>query len=284
MKKKVLFTAIVLAGARPSGDPVAELAGVESKASVKVAGISMLDRVVTTLSHSEWVGNIIISGVTRAAVASAGNEGCLSIDGVVYLQGEETPSRSVVKILEDHEDLHPFLLVTADHPLLTTEMIESFCCAAVKGGDVVVGVVPESILQKAYPQTKRTYLAFHDDSYSGCNLFALMTPASRKAPEFWIRVERERKRPWHIARAFGFINLLLFLSRRLSLSSAMIRASRVIGVDARATILSIAEAAIDVDKPADLELAESILVRQAAPQKAGNAQKTAVLGQVDSRA
>ena len=79
---------------------------------------------------------------------------------------------------------------------------------------------------------------------------------------FWRRVESQRKRPWRFARAFGPRALLAYLFGRLTLDDAMREASRILGVRAAAVDLPFAEAAIDVDKPADLTLAEDILRRR----------------------
>ena len=63
-------------------------------------------------------------------------------------------------------------------------------------------------------------------------------------------------------RAFGWRPLLAYLLGRLTLDDAMARASNVIGARVAAVVLPYAEAAIDVDKPADLELVETILARR----------------------
>jgi hypothetical protein len=79
---------------------------------------------------------------------------------------------------------------------------------------------------------------------------------------FWRRVEQERKRPWRLVRAFGWRPLLAYLLGRLTLDDAITRASHVIGARVAAVVMPYPEAAIDVDKPADLELAERILARR----------------------
>jgi hypothetical protein len=84
------------------------------------------------------------------------------------------------------------------------------------------------------------------------------------AVRFWRRVEADRKKPWRIARAFGLGSLLAYGLGLLTLEAAMRRVSRVLGCEARAVALPFAEAAIDVDKPADLALVETILARRAA--------------------
>jgi CMP-N-acetylneuraminic acid synthetase len=63
-------------------------------------------------------------------------------------------------------------------------------------------------------------------------------------------------------RGFGWRPLVLYLLGRLSLDDALARASRVIGAKIAAVVMPQPEAAIDVDKPADLELVETILARR----------------------
>jgi hypothetical protein len=80
--------------------------------------------------------------------------------------------------------------------------------------------------------------------------------------DFWRRVERDRKRPWRIARAFGIGTLVAYVLGRLTLEQGLARLSRTLDVDARAVIVPTPEAAIDVDKPSDLTLVEEILRRR----------------------
>ena len=77
-------------------------------------------------------------------------------------------------------------------------------------------------------------------------------------------IERDRKRPWRLARAFGPALLLAYLSRLCTLEQAMALASRRLKARVAAVPIPIAEAAIDVDRPADLDLVEAILARREA--------------------
>jgi hypothetical protein len=119
------------------------------------------------------------------------------------------------------------------------------------------------VIQARFPEARRTYLRFRDEAYSGANLFLFRTPQARDAALFWRRVESQRKQPWRIARAFGLTNLALFLTRRLDLTGAFERVSRVVGIRVRAIELLQAEAAVDVDKLADLILVREILKARA---------------------
>ena len=148
--------------------------------------------------------------------------------------------------------------MTADHALLTPEMVESFLASA-GGADASIAVVERKVVESAYSETRRTWLKFFGGAYSGANLFALRTPDSAKALEVWSNVEKDRKRVWRLFRFFGPMLALRGATRTISIDGALRVAGRRAGLTCKAVRLPFAEAAIDVDKPADLELAERIL-------------------------
>jgi GTP:adenosylcobinamide-phosphate guanylyltransferase len=57
-----LFTAVILAGVRPTGDPVAEAAGVSCKAFIPVGDRPMVLRVLDALDASRQIGTRILCG------------------------------------------------------------------------------------------------------------------------------------------------------------------------------------------------------------------------------
>ena len=83
--------------------------------------------------------------------------------------------------------------------------------------------------------------------------------ACRAAAAFWVRAEADRKHPLRLARHFGVWASLRFAARRLSLERALALAGQRMGLRVSAVRIPIAEAAIDVDTPEDLALAERIL-------------------------
>jgi hypothetical protein len=77
--------------------------------------------------------------------------------------------------------------------------------------------------------------------------------------ERWSDLEAFRKQPWRLVAAFGLSALLRFAFGRLTLAEAFAVASERLSLKARPVFMPFAEAAIDVDKPADKELAEAII-------------------------
>jgi GTP:adenosylcobinamide-phosphate guanylyltransferase len=258
------FTALVLAGSRGPDDPVAKAGGVAHKCLTQVAGVPMLVRVVLTLAECPSVGAIGVALEDPALLSELpALRPMLAAGRCAALASGATPSLSVLRALDELPLPLPWLVATGDHPLLTVEIVEHFCAAArASRADLAAGLTPAAVIRAAYPDAQRTYLRFQDGQYSGANLFALLSPEGRRAIAFWRRAELERKRPWRLVRAFGWRPLLAYLLGRLTLDRAMARASRITGARVAAVALPFAEAAIDVDKPADLALAETILARR----------------------
>jgi len=255
------FNALVLAGRRDSENPFAEVQGETHRALLDVVGVPMLVRVVRALRAASSVDRIAVSIDDTDAFDAVPELRELTTRGeITHHSSLASPSRSVQDALNGHLLGDRVLVTTADHALLTPKIIEHFLtCAEQSDADVTVGVVAESVLRAAYPSTTRTYLRFRDGGYSGANLFAFRSPQALRAAEFWVRAEAYRKQPWRLASAFGSMNLLLFAARRLGLEEALERASRSIGCQIRAVPLPFAEAAIDVDRPSDLDLVSEIL-------------------------
>lgn len=256
--------ALVLAGSRGATDPVAAAAGMPHKALVPVLGVPMLLRVVRTLLASPGIERITLCVDQGLKYHGLGPElDALIEPGVLDLaEPKASPSASVAHVVERIEDSWPLLVTTADHPLLTTEMVQQFCRSAPEDADLAVGLARASVVRADYPDAIRTFYRFAGEGYSGCNLFLLATPKARRLVDFWQEMERHRKRPWRLVAAVGPSVLLRFLIGRLTLEDALAHLSRRAGARARAVMLPFAEAAIDVDKPGDLALAETILGRR----------------------
>ena len=255
--------ALVLAGSRGPTDAVAMAAGLPHKALVPVQNVPMLERVVGTLFASDGIEHVIISA--DAALLDHGFSPALEKDienGRITLAAPKgSPSESVADVLDglDANADFPLLVTTADHPLLTSAMVEHFWHQAPEDADLVIGLAEARVILDHYPDAIRTFYRFKGRGYSGCNLFLASTSSARRAVAFWQDMERHRKRPWRLVGAAGASTLLRYALGRLSLDSALDHLSDKVGAKIRMVAMPFAEAAIDVDKPGDLDLAEAIL-------------------------
>jgi len=260
MHPEIRFNAIVLAADRGRDDPVAAAAGVVAKCLTPVEGVPMVARVVRALQDSACIDTILLCG-PAAGILQESPELRQLVDGdrVRWIAPLATPSSSAAAALAALPEDQPVLLTTGDHPLLRPDMVRHFLDQARAGGfDVAVALAPHDIVQRAYPRTRRTLLKFSDGHYCGCNLFAFLSPRGRAMVPLWRQVEDQRKRPVRVIGLVGWIAMLLYALGILSLAGALRRISRQTGLAAGAVTMPFAEAAIDVDSAADLDLARAI--------------------------
>jgi molybdopterin-guanine dinucleotide biosynthesis protein A len=248
------FQALVLAGSRGGVDPVADYAGVSQKGLIVLGGQTLLSRVLTALDQA---------GATRIGVSTNDQalEAALATQTVTAallpLPSAAGPSQSV------HQGAQamgtPLLVTTVDHALLRPEWVVDFMADTPADADIAILLGAEALVRAAAPTTTRTYLAFRDGRYSGCNLFYLKTPRSLRAIDLWRTVEQHRKRPWKIAALFGPVMLVRYLLGLMALDEMVARIGALAGVKAVAVRARHGLAAVDVDKPADLDLVRSIV-------------------------
>ncbi len=181
------WRAIVLAAGRGPNDPMAAAYGVSHKCLVEVGGVPMLRRVVDTLADHPSIGKISVAIDNRDVGLQALGD---AVPKVEFVPTAESAARTVSALLAQSDGGYPILLTTADHPLLTAAMIDSFIAASTTGpADLTVGLASAETILAAYPDAKRTYLRFGDDRVSGCNLFGLRTANAVKAIDFWHYLE-----------------------------------------------------------------------------------------------
>ena len=262
------FSAIVMAADRDPDDPVASAAGVACKALTPVGGTPMALRVLQALEESPAVGPRLLCGppgpvLEQAAALKTG------VDAGYYgwTDSRESPSASAAAALDQIPESQPVLLTTADHALLSSQIIDYFCEQARSADvDLMIALAPHELVATTYPDLKKTRLRFSDKDYCGCNLFAFMTPRSRAITGFWRKVESQRKQPWRVIGILGWWPVLKYLLGQLSLQEALARISRRFDIKIGAAILPFAEAAVDVDSENDWQSVQQILAEKEKPQ------------------
>jgi GTP:adenosylcobinamide-phosphate guanylyltransferase len=232
--------------------------GLERKALVPVCAAPMIYHVVRTLHVSPHIGKIVILSQEiehlRPAVDAAG--------GAILVESQNSISLSIKAQAETLGFSAPLLVTTADHPLLTVEMIDEFIRNA--DGDLAVAMVERQNMLKKFPDAQRTWLRFSDGAWSGANLFGLMSQKSSLALDLWADAEQDRKKAWRLFLHFGLLLAARALTRTIGLNQAMAKAGKRLGLKAKLVSLTDPVAAIDVDKLSDHVLAENIMAERAA--------------------
>lgn len=262
------FSAVIMAADRNPDDPVAMAAAVACKALAPVAGMPMVLRVLTALKQSLQVGPRLLCGppgplLEQAEVLKSG----VDAGDYGWTASRESPSASAAAAMEQIPESQPVLLTTADHALLSSQIIDHFCGQARAADvDLVVALAPHERVAAAYPSMQRTRLRFSDSDYCSCNLFAFMTPRARSITALWRKVESQRKHPWRVIGILGWWPVFKYLLGRLSLQEALARLSGRLGMKIGAVIMPYADAAVDVDSENDWRLVQQIVAEKEKPR------------------
>lgn len=225
----------------------------------------MAERVLDTLVACRLFGGIQILSQNSARIASELGPLLPRDEAVCFNDSADSIAETIAALVAEADG--PLLITTADHVLLTPDMLRTFVAAA-RGADLAAGLVERRTLQAAYPGSERTWLRFRGGAYSGANLFWIGSPRAMPLIELWRSVERDRKRGWRVIGAFGPLALAGAALGLLSLERAFSHIGRRFDIDVRPVVLDAAEACIDVDTVADLRLAEQILFNRHAAKEA----------------
>ena len=248
------WTAVVLAGSRPGVDAFAAQHGTDLKALIPVGGVPMVRRPVEALLASEMIANIHVLSQHPERIADV-----LPADPRIRVgRSESTIAGTLLALCNDPATEWPLLVTTADHALLDPAMIRDFCARTARS-DIAIAVVERRQLERKVGGARRTWVKFRGGAYSGANLFAFRDRKVAGPIELWRGVEQDRKKALKLLWKIGptiFWNAVL--SRR-TLDETLRKVSRRLAIVIRAVEPANPLAAIDVDKPSDLEMVERIL-------------------------
>jgi molybdopterin-guanine dinucleotide biosynthesis protein A len=267
MAVEAIRHALVLAGRRRTGDDLAARVGVTHKALLPVAGEPMAARVIRALAAQPGLQRIAIS-CDDSEVFARLNDASKAALATVRLERHESassPAASVASFLASLPDGEQAIVTTGDHALLRADIVQAFAQTAAqrtatsRGAALVAGAVTESTYRTRFPAGRRTFVRLADVAFSGANLFLAKAPHAARVAEFWVALEGVRKQPWRLVSHFGLPTLVRFLTGRLTLEGALLAVSRAVGAKVDVVFLPQAEAALDVDREADLAAAAAIL-------------------------
>ncbi|HXM08223.1 MAG TPA: NTP transferase domain-containing protein [Candidatus Acidoferrum sp.] len=248
--------AVVLAGG--PFDDVARLQNVPNKAFVEIEGVTLVGRVLLSLSQASRIASVCVvapetmyDSDALALATERRPDGPRITDslrnGLAGLPGDDS-----------------VLIVTSDLPVLSPEAVDDFV-ERVRSSDpdAGYGCVDRRTHEARFPQVPHTWARLRDGTFCGAGLASLKPRALPALEQFIERLGAARKRPLQLASIFGYDVLVRFAFGRLTIARAEERASRILGAKVRAIVSPFADAGVNVDRVGDVALARDLL-REAA--------------------
>lgn len=248
------YDVVVLAGS-PNQGRLRECSPVENEALIPIGNRIMLDYVVAALFSANSVNRVAIVG-PKAHLQNVYTER----RRVILAESGDSVINSLRKGIEALKPDKHILVVTGDIPLLRGDAVDSFVAKCTdKEVDVYYPIVTREINEQKYPQVKRTYIRLKEGIFTGGNIFLVNPFKVESCAAKGSELISLRKSPLALSRQIGFLFILKFLLRQLSLREVETQFSKLLGIKGRTVILDYPEIGIDVDKPSDLELVRKVL-------------------------
>jgi len=264
--------AIVTAGGIPNPeDPLYSFLKGDAKALVDVAGKPMVQWVLDALGDSKHVKNVIVIGLSPKNTLT-----CKKPLHYVSNQGRMLSNivAGVKKSLELDKKNKYVLIVSSDIPALKSHMVDWLVEESMQTkDDLYYGVCTREVMEKRFPESKRTYTKLKDMHVCGSDISVSHVRMATEHLDMWEQLIGNRKSPLKQASIIGFGTAFSLLTGRLTLEDAVARVSERIGIKARAIQWQYAEPCMDVDKPHQLEILRADLAK--AQRKASAKPKTA---------
>lgn len=251
------YDAFVVAGGRAPW--LLETAGTDIRCLAPLHGKRMLDFILKAMLDSHRFKHIVVA-VEEDAIPSL--EGSLPENVSICAAGRDLPSTCIraASFLTDNDNVK-ILGICDDIPLLTPQAINDFLdqCEKYPEGELYYPIIPKEACLQAYPEAERTYGKLADGTFTGGNMmFApkrVMVHCQAKAEEIFER----RKNPFKLGSWLGWSFIIKLVLHLLTVNDAEKRTTELLGVKCKAIITNYPEIGMDVDKPADLQLAEKYL-------------------------
>lgn len=245
--------AIVIAGGVPQPEePLYKFTQGKPKALLEVAGKPMVQWVLDAISGSEAVDSVVLISLPE-------DSGLECSKPVTYLPDQggllENVRGGIEKTVEINPQAKHVLTVSSDIPTIKSEMIDWVVKEnAGTDLDLYYTVIPRDVMEARFPESNRTYTVLQDIELCGGDLNMIRASTVYANVELWDQIVAARKSAFKQAALLGYGNLLLFLSRQLTLQGAVERVTKKMNITGKAVISPYAELGMDVDKPHQLEI------------------------------
>jgi GTP:adenosylcobinamide-phosphate guanylyltransferase len=248
------INAVILAG---SGSKHFFRQGVANKALFEICGRPMVEYVVDALKASPGINKISIVGPVAPLKNILG-------DKIDYYYEDDNNSifDNAQKGTEPFINDSHVLIVTSDIPLVTGPAITEFLskCSGLNA-DLCYPIVGKKLNELMFPRAERTYVHLKDGVFTGGNMIYVNPAIIGPCGQWAQKIIEYRKKPWKTSRILGLKFLAMFMTGKLSISQIERRFSELLNIKAVAVLSSYPELANDVDKPSDVQIAESYFSR-----------------------
>jgi hypothetical protein len=166
----------------------------------------------------------------------------------------------VIKVREIDPNTHHVVVVSSDIPALTGEMVDWLVRETMQTDeDVYYTVIAREVMEKKYPESKRSYTRLKDIEVCGGDINVIRAMTATSNDKMWKKIIDSRKNVFKQAALVGYDTLFLLLLRMITLEQAVKMVAPRLDVTGRAILSPYAEMGMDIDKPHQFAIVEADL-------------------------
>ena len=238
------------------------LTGTEYRCLAPVGDKRIIDYIIDALQQSGCVRRIVIAARQEALPELRAT---LPTDILLCEAEGDLPATALAAAKVLGEDSTEKLLgVCDDIPLLTPASVRDFlaACAKQPQHELYYPIIPKDACLAAFPAAQRTYGKLADGIFTGGNMMLMAKRIMPQGQQVAREIFARRKSPLQLCNWLGWSFIIKLLLHRLTIADAEKRTSELLHIKCKAIITRHADVGMDIDKPADLQLAAQYVTKQ----------------------
>lgn len=250
--------AIVIAGGIPKPEePLYEFTQGQPKALLDIAGKPMVQWVLDALAGADSIDQVVLISLSE-------DSGLNFPKPITYVPDQggllHNVRAGIEKVVELNPDAQHVLTVSSDIPAIKADMVNWLVGQAMNTDlDLYYTIIPREVMEKRFPTSNRSYVRLKDAEVCGGDLNMIRASTVYANEELWNRIIAARKSVFKQAALLGYGNLILLLTRQLTIGGAVKRVTKKMDLTGQAVLSPYAELGMDVDKPHQLKIMQSEL-------------------------
>lgn len=237
------------------------LTGTEHRCLAPVGDKRIIDYIIDALQQSGCVRRIVIAARQEALPELRAT---LPTDILLCEAEGDLPATAfaAAKVLGE-DSTEKLLGVCDDIPLLTPTAVRDFfaACAEQTQHELYYPIIPKDACLAAFPAAQRTYGKLADGVFTGGNMMLMSKKIMPQGQQVAREIFARRKSPLKLCNWLGWSFIIKLLLHRLTIADAEKRTSELLHINCKAIITRHAGIGMDIDKPADLELAAQYVTK-----------------------
>jgi len=227
------------------------------KGLLPIAGKPMVEWVAAAARSAETVAEVAVVVPTAEDLGSWAD----TVDKLVVSDGSFIQN-VMAGVRAFRNDRH-VLITTGDLPALTAEAIDDYVRRSVaSGADFTYPLVRRDDVLRQFPGSQRTFVRLKDGPVTGGNMMLVNPALVERNAEIGERLFETRKSALRMARVIGFRFAWKLAIGTLEVHEVEAKLGELLGGSGAAIYTSHASIGADVDKPADVVVAERVLYQR----------------------